>query len=65
VTTGANCHRLTTSARLKGGSSMPPRLLAHGQAQPPGIRHPEAEGVGFETHGRVNAPSPTAVEPVT
>src|SRR5205823_3652374 len=36
VITGANCHRVTTSAKLKGGrasSPMPPRLLAGGQAR--------------------------------
>jgi hypothetical protein len=36
VMIGANCHRVTTSARLKGGSTsspMPPRVLAPGQAR--------------------------------
>src|SRR5690348_9997296 len=31
VTTGANCHRVTTSATLKGGGSMLPRLPVRGQ----------------------------------
>src|SRR5204862_197691 len=45
---GANCHRVTTSARLKGGSTsspMPPSLLL--QLEPFDVNH-EAEGVGFE-----------------
>src|SRR4029077_8219884 len=47
VITGANCHRVTTSAKLKGGSAscpMPARLLPGGQPR----RSRPAEGVRFE-----------------
>src|SRR5689334_6797505 len=54
---GANCHRVTTSARLKGGSTsspMRPRLLAPGQARR-SARGGSGGGRGIRTHGDVAA----------
>jgi hypothetical protein len=55
---GANCHRVTTSARPKGGSTsspMPPRLLAPGQARRSTRICRLSGGRGIRTHGDVAA----------